>query len=83
MTITAIIIITVIMYIVLAINVYNWQSKMTIIIIIIIMFFMGVSKYNYKISQLNHFYGNFNYFVIIITIIIIILGCHLLLELDI
>jgi len=77
MTIIAIIIITVIMYIVLAINVYSWQPKMTIIIVIIIMFFMDVSKYNYKISQLNHFYGNFNYFVIIITIIIIILGCQL------
>ena len=77
MTIIAIIIITVTMYIVLAINVYSWQPKMTIIIVIIIMFFMVVSKYNYKISQLNHFYGNFNYFVIIITIIIIILGCQL------
>jgi len=36
MIITAIIIITVTMYIVLATNVYSWQLKMTIIIVIII-----------------------------------------------
>ena len=35
MIIAAIIIITVIIYIVLATNVYSWQSKMTIIIVII------------------------------------------------